>query len=142
MPKLNPVAHPHNAARILSALFRLSASTDLPEVLKQAQGSFANLAPFDLTEVFFVGEQLSVVPQVLWPKPRTSRLFAYLTDRPDDVHLVIDGFKTGRDSLYYCRLGERVTASRWLECMSQPSLLVNQAEGDMIIAAPAYAFVA
>lgn len=125
-------------------MFRFTnAPSDLNEVLKMAQGSVLSLAPFDLTEVFFVPEQISVIPQITAPKPRTSRLYAFLTERPDDVHLVVDSYRTGRDALFYCRVSSDLNdVHRWITSMRMPTLMLNHADGDFMIAAPASVFVA
>ncbi len=138
-------AQPHQIARSLCALFRMpNPSTDLTAVLAFAQQSPLSLAPFDLTHLTLVPEQLSVVPQVMFPKPRSSRLFAHLIERPDEPHLVVDSFRTGKESIYYCLLTSDVRApSHWLSRMGvRPNLLVNHAEGDLVLAAPAFAFIA
>jgi hypothetical protein len=136
-------AFPSSAARSIASSFRVTKPVyDLKSALSEAQSSPLNMAPFDWTELFFVEEQLSIIPQVMWPKPRTSRLFAYLTERPEDTHLVVDAFKTGKDSLYVCRLADSDVVTRWLSRMVQPTLIINHAEGDTIIAAPAKVFIA
>lgn len=137
-------AQPHQMARSLIAMFQLkTAALDLKSVLAEMQQSHRSLAPFDLTQLVIVPEQLSVIPQIMFPKPRTSRLFAHLSEFPEEVHLVVDAFRTGRDSLFYCLLTADTQApARWLQRMGQPTLLLNHAEGDLLLAAPAHAFIA
>jgi hypothetical protein len=137
-------APPSHAARSLAAMFRLTgAPTELTAVLAAAQQSHLNIAPFDLTQTMFVEEQIYVVPQMMWPKPRTSKLFAYLTEYPDDVHLIVDAYKTGREALYFCRLSNSIDdVYRWLRAMQMPTLLVNHTEGEIMMAAPAHSFIA
>ena len=108
-----------------------------------AQDSALNNAPCNLRDLVFVPEQISVVPAVLFPKPRSSRLFQYLKECPDAVHLLSDAFKTGKEALFLCRLTtDKNEVSRWLTRMYNPCLIVNNAEGELVIAAPLYSFVA
>jgi hypothetical protein len=136
-------AYPHSAARVLATVFRLPAAAELDATLTACAKSDLCTAPFDLERVRFCGEQLAVAPSVLWPKPRTSQLFRYLTEYPDDVHLVVDAVKPGKDGLYFCRLSQdREIAIKWISRMTNPSLILNQAGGEIIIAAPVAAFAA
>ena len=137
-------AYPHNAARCIATLFHLQdVPGSLAAVLARAQDSALNNAPCDLRDLVFVPEQISVVPAVLFPKPRSSRLFQYLKECPDAVHLLSDAFKTGKDALFLCRLTtDKNEVSRWLTRMYNPCLIVNNAEGELVIAAPLYSFVA
>jgi hypothetical protein len=137
-------AYPHNAARCVATLFRLrDAPSELDRVLALAQQSALNNAPCNLQDLFFVPEQISVVPAVLFPKPRSSLLFQYLKECPDAFHLITDAFKTGKEALYLCRLStDRNEVSRWLSRMYTPCMLVNSVEGELVIAAPLHSFVA
>ena len=137
-------AYPHNAARCIASLFRLrDAPTELDKALALAQDSALNQAPYNLRDLVFVTEQISVIPAVMFPKPRSSRLFQFLNDAPDACHLVSDAFKTGKDALYLCRLTTaKNEVSRWLNLMYTPCILVNSAEGELVIAAPLQCFVA
>ncbi len=112
-------------------------------MLATAQGSALNNAPCDLQRLIFFGEQISIIPAVLFPKPRSSRLFQQLNEYPDDVHLISDAFRTGKESLYLCRLTtDKNEISRWLQRMYTPCLVVNTVQGEHVIAAPLHCFVA
>lgn len=134
---------PHQVARSLAALFRVPPESDLPTLLQNLQQTPRSLAPFDLTQVELVPEQLAVIPQMTADNPTKTQLFEHLVERPDTIHLVVDAYKTGRNALFYCMLTSDTNLPlKWLQRMERPALLLNQAEGDLLIATPARVFVA
>ena len=141
LPNKPILAYGHNAARVLCSVFRLPPTTEINAALASLAKSPDFSAPFDPARVYFVPEQISVVPQVLWTKPKSSTLFSHLCEHDGDVHLVSDAFKPGREGLYFCRLArDREVVIKWLSRMKTPSLLLNQAGDDLILAAPVGAF--
>lgn len=130
----------HSAAVCLASSFRVPGGT-LTEVLQRIAESPGIKLPFSPEAVRYIGERLPLIPEVLFTKPNSSKLLQYLNENPDDVLLVFDAIKTGKDGLFFVRLAEGPRDPElWLSRMTKRSIMVNEVGPDMIIAAPAKCF--
>ena len=120
-------------------MFRVKPG-DLSEVIQAAAAVPGVRLPFSPESVRFIEERIALVPEVVFTKPRSSKLYKYLNENPDDVLLVFDAFKSGKDGLFFVRLASNRDPDLWLSRMVQRAILVNEVGPDLIIAAPAKSF--
>lgn len=132
--------HEHQAVACLASAYRVKPGT-LEEVLEACSLVPGVRWPFPPSAVRLIPERLPVISEVMFTKPRTSKLFAYLTENPDDVLLVFDAFKSGKDALFFVRLAANTRdPDLWLSRMTKRTISVHEVGEDMIIAAPAITF--
>lgn len=133
-------AHDHQAASCLASVYRVKPGT-LEEVLEACSLVPGVRWPFSPEVVRFIPERLPVISEVMFTKPRTSKLFAYLNENPDDVLLVFDAFKSGKEALFFVRLAANSRdPDVWLSRMTRRMISVHEVGEDIIIAAPANTF--
>jgi hypothetical protein len=132
--------HEHQAVSCLASAYRVKPGT-LEEVLEACSLVPGVRWPFSPQSVRLIPERLPVISEVMFTKPRTSKLFSYLTENPEDVLLVFDAFKSGKDALFFVRLaaGPR-DPDLWLSRMTKRTISVHEVGEDTIIAAPANTF--